>query len=238
MRIGFSKAALIIATPFASSPTAEIFIVFKSNSCAALNSATPPPGTMPSSIAALVAARASSIRYFFSFNSVSVVAPTLITATPPESFARRSCNFSLSKSEVVCSIWSRICLILFSISVFEPAPPTIVVLSFVAMTFLASPSMVKSAFSSFLPSSSEITSPPVTAAMSASISFLLSPNPGALIAKALNVPRILLTTNVARASPSTSSAIMTSSFLPLLATFSKTGRMSFNEEIFWSVIKM
>ncbi len=62
----------------------------------ALISATPPPGTMPSSTAARVAESASSTRCFFSFSSVSVAAPTLITATPPASFARRSCSFSRS----------------------------------------------------------------------------------------------------------------------------------------------
>jgi hypothetical protein len=33
---------------------------------------------------------------FFSFISVSVAAPTLMTATPPMSLARRSCSFSRS----------------------------------------------------------------------------------------------------------------------------------------------
>src|SRR6188472_2521168 len=58
--------------------------------------ATPPPGTMPSSTAARVAFSASSTRSFLSFTSVSVDPPTLITATPPASFASRSCSFSLS----------------------------------------------------------------------------------------------------------------------------------------------
>ncbi len=53
-------------------------------------SAAPPPMTIPSSTAALVALRASSTLSFFSFISVSVAAPTFMTATPPESFARRS----------------------------------------------------------------------------------------------------------------------------------------------------
>jgi hypothetical protein len=39
---------------------------------------------------------ASSTRAFFSFISVSVAAPTLITATPPASLARRSWSFSRS----------------------------------------------------------------------------------------------------------------------------------------------
>ena len=77
---------------------------------AAFSSATPPPGTMPSSRAARVAWRASSTRCFFSFISVSVAAPTLTTATPPDSLASRSCSFSRSKSESVFSISCLICL--------------------------------------------------------------------------------------------------------------------------------
>ena len=57
---------------------------------------TPPPGTTPSSMAALVVDTASSMRCFFSFSSTSVAAPTLSTATPPDSLARRSCSFSRS----------------------------------------------------------------------------------------------------------------------------------------------
>ena len=46
-------------------------------------------------------------------------------------------------------------------------------------------------------------------AISVNISFLLSPKPGALTAATLIVPRNLFTTNVANASPSKSSAIIT-----------------------------
>ncbi len=67
-----------------------------SSACWARMSATPPPGTMPSSTAARVAWSASSTRAFFSFISVSVAAPTLTTATPPTSLARRSWSFSRS----------------------------------------------------------------------------------------------------------------------------------------------
>src|SRR5439155_22437798 len=81
-----------IATPTFSSPSR--FFTFSSAFCARSN-ATPPPGTMPSSTAARVVCSASSTRAFFSFISVSVAAPTLMTATPPASFARRSCNCSL-----------------------------------------------------------------------------------------------------------------------------------------------
>jgi hypothetical protein len=45
-------------------------------------------GTMPSSTAAFVDCTASSMRCFFSLSSTSVAAPTLITATPPESFGQ------------------------------------------------------------------------------------------------------------------------------------------------------
>jgi hypothetical protein len=51
---------------------------------------------MPSSTAARVAFNASSTRSFFSFTSTSVAPPTLMTATPPASFASRSCSFSRS----------------------------------------------------------------------------------------------------------------------------------------------
>ena len=67
--------------------------------------------------------------------------------------------------------------------------------------------------------------------MSCSIALRRSPKPGALTAADLNVPRILLTTSVARASPSTSSAMITSGRPPCM-TFSSTGSMSRTEEIF------
>ena len=44
--------------------------------------------------------------------------------------------------------------------------------------------------------------------MSCSIALRRSPKPGALTATDLKVPRILLTTSVLRASPSTSSAMI------------------------------
>ena len=137
--------------------------------------ADPPPATMPSSTAALVAFRASSIRSFASFISVSVAAPTRITATPPASFASLSCSFSLSNSEVVTSIVALICAILFSISFLSPIPSTITVFSFFTLTDFARPSWLICVSFSSSPSSSEMTSPPVRIAISLSISFLLSP---------------------------------------------------------------
>ena len=65
------------------------------------------------------------------------------------------------------------------------------------------------ALSSLRPISSEITVPPVRIAISCSMALRRSPKPGALIASTLIVPRSLLTTSVASASPSTSSAMIT-----------------------------
>ena len=66
--------------------------------------------------------------------------------------------------------------------------------------------------------------------MSASIALRRSPKPGALTATELKVPRILFTTSVARASPSTSSAMITRG-LPDCMTFSSTGSRSWTELI-------
>ncbi|CFE41276.1 Uncharacterised protein [Mycobacterium tuberculosis] len=62
-------------------------------------------------------------------------------------------------------------------------------------------------------------------AISCSIALRRSPKPGALTATDLKVPRILLTTRVDSASPSTSSA-MISSGLPAPMTFSSSGSRS------------
>ena len=89
------------------------------------------------------------------------------------------------------------------------------------------------AFSSDRPTSSEITVPPVRIAMSCSMALRRSPKPGALTAATLTMPRMLLTTSVASASPSTSSA-MTSSGRPDFATPSSSGSISRMFEIFLS----
>src|SRR3954468_5050774 len=177
---------------------------------AACSSAEPPPGTMPSSSAARVACRASSTRCFFSFISVSVAAPTFTTATPPESLARRSWSFSRSKSESVFSISTLIWLMRPLIASPSPAPSTIVDVSLATTTRRARPSCEICVFSSLRPISSVMTSPPVRIAMSSSMRLRRSPKPGALTATPVNVPRSLLTISVARASPSTSSAVITS----------------------------
>ena len=147
-------------------------------------SATPPPGTMPSSTAARVAESASSTRCFFSFSSVSVAAPTLMTATPPASFASRSCSFSRSKSLVV----------VFDLraDLLDAALDRVLVAARPRRSWCRpwwrrrggrgrGPATVT--LSSLRPISSEITWPPVRMAMSRSMSLRRSPKPGALTAR-------------------------------------------------------
>ena len=119
------------------------------------------------------------------------------------------------------------------------APSMIVVSSLVETTRRARPrSCDASTLSSLRPSSSEMTWPPVRMAMSRSISLRRSPKPGALTASTLSVPRSLLTTSVASASPSTSSAMITSG-LPVLERPSPApAGCPAIAEIFLSVIRM
>src|ERR1043166_6937777 len=107
-------------------------------------------------------------------------------------------------------------------SAFLPAPSTMVVSSLVMTTFLTWPSMSSVTFSSLMPRSSEMARPPVNTAMSCSMALRRSPKPGALTAATFKPPRSLLTTSVASASPSTSSA-MTSRGLPDCTTASSSG---------------
>ena len=73
------------------------------------------------------------MRSFFSFISVSVAAPTLMTATPPASFARRSCSFSLSYSLVVTPICARIWDTRSLMACWSPMPSTMMVFSLVTL---------------------------------------------------------------------------------------------------------
>ena len=92
-RAGACSALRTMSTPcFWSSFCVRTFL----SASVARNSATPPPGSTPSSTAALVACIASSTRSLRSLTSTSVAPPTRITATPPASLARRSCSFSRS----------------------------------------------------------------------------------------------------------------------------------------------
>jgi hypothetical protein len=86
---------------------------------------------------------------------------------------------------VVSSICTLIWLMRAWISLFFPAPPTIVVFSLSIITFLARPSMLTVTFSSLMPRSEDTMVPPVRIAMSSTMALRRSPNPGALTAATL-----------------------------------------------------
>ena len=92
-------------------------------------------------------------------------------------------------------------------------------------TRFACPRCSSVVFSSVRPTSSAITWPPVNMAMSSNMALRRSPKPGAFTAQVFRIPRILFTTNVANASPSTSSAIIING-RPDFATCSNTGKRS------------
>src|SRR4028118_304440 len=79
--------------------------------CLARSSATPPPGTMPSSTAARVALRASSTRSFFSLPSTSVAPPTRPGA-PPRDAPSRADAFRGSRAGGVEGVVDAILLLL------------------------------------------------------------------------------------------------------------------------------
>ena len=81
----------------ATSPSVKLdFDAKVSRLLEAYNKADPPPGTMPSAMAALVAQRASLTLSLTYPTSTSLAPPTLITPTPPLSLANLSYNFYLS----------------------------------------------------------------------------------------------------------------------------------------------
>ena len=124
-RTGSSIARRTILIPVFTSPSASSL----SRAGRMSTKVVPPPATIPSSTAARVAFKASSTRYFLSFISTSVAAPISITATPPDSLARRSWSFSLSKSEVVSAICFLIISTRAAIASLSPIPSTMVVFS-------------------------------------------------------------------------------------------------------------
>ncbi len=124
-----------------------------------------------------------------------------------------------------------------SISVLLSEEETIVVLSLSMVTLTACPSISRVTVSRLKPTSSEIISPPVSTAISCKTAFRRSPKLGALMATTFNTPLALLTTKVARASPSTFSAIINKA-LPARATVSSTGTISAIVLIFLSVIRI
>ena len=120
---------------------------------------------------------------------------------------------------------------------FFPAPSIMVEFSLSIIIRLARPNMSKETFSNLMPTSSEITWPPVNTAMSSNMALRRSPNPGAFTAAIFKPPRSLFTTRVAKASPSMSSAIIRSGWLDL-TTDSRIGSNDCKLDNFFSWIKM
>ena len=87
------------------------------------------------------------------------------------------------------------------------------------------------------PTSADTTSAPVTIARSWMNALRRSPKNGDLTAATVNVLRMALTTSVESASPSTSSATISSGFLAS-STFSSSGSRSASAEIFSRTSRM
>ncbi len=128
-------------------------------------------------------------------------------------------------------------LILCSIAALLPLPSTMVVLFLSTVIFLALPSITLVKSSSFMPLSSLMTVPPVSTAISSSMSFWSSPKPGAFTAHTFKAPRMMFNMMPACASPSTSFATI-SNDLPSFATFSSTGMTWFIVLMVLSVMRM
>mmetsp|Transcript_24675 Transcript_24675/g.64430 ORF Transcript_24675/g.64430 Transcript_24675/m.64430 type:complete len:451 (-) Transcript_24675:82-1434(-) len=231
---GCLMAALIASTPTCWSRFSSLRL---SSFEDANSSAVPPPGTIPSSSAAFVAFNASFSLSLTSLTSTSLAPPTLMTATPPLSFASLSFILSFSYSDVEASIASRISSQRSDILALSPAPSSRIVSSLPIVTVLAVPSWDSWTSSSLPPVSSLMSSAPVRTAKSFMMALRLSPNPGAFMAATFRPPRSLLTISMASASPSTSSAHSSSGFCSL-ATCSRRGRIAWTEEIFLSYIRI
>mmetsp|Transcript_61924 Transcript_61924/g.102834 ORF Transcript_61924/g.102834 Transcript_61924/m.102834 type:complete len:231 (-) Transcript_61924:1230-1922(-) len=222
----------MISAPTICSSFSKVSLI-SSTWSANFSSVQPPPMTMPSSTAAFVAFKASSTRSFFSFNSVSVWAPTWMMATPPERRAILSFSFSFSYSVVASFNKPSICLTRALTSSWVRPSPTTVVESLVTSTRAAMPNTSAPTEARFIPSSGLTTVPPVRMAISSRYCVFRSPKPGALMAQTFKEPRSRFTTSVARASCSISSAMMISG-KPSWMDNSRTPTMSRAEEIFLS----
>eukprot|EP00732_Lithocolla_globosa_P002867 Lithocolla_globosa_v1_NODE_2031_length_2200_cov_406.434033.p2 type:complete len:232 gc:universal NODE_2031_length_2200_cov_406.434033:1822-1127(-) len=214
----------------------RLSVVMEPSFSEARSRAVPPPATMPSWMAALVALRASTMRSFFSPTSTSEMPPTLITATPPDNLARRSWSFSFWYSDWVSSIKACNKLHLSSRLSLAPPPLRIRELSFVMVICLADPRSPTSILSNLMSLSSLKTVAPVITPISSSVALRLSPKPGALTAQTWSWPRSLLRTRVPSASPSMSSAMIKRG-LRLDRQSSRAGTRSEIAEIFFSEMR-
>mmetsp|Transcript_33075 Transcript_33075/g.78438 ORF Transcript_33075/g.78438 Transcript_33075/m.78438 type:complete len:301 (+) Transcript_33075:166-1068(+) len=117
-----------------------------------------------------------------------------------------------------------------------PESARIVVLVVAEVIFRAAPSCSSTVSSNFIPRSLDTYSAPVTMAMSWRSALRRSPKPGALTAQTWMMPRILLTTRVASASPTMSSQMITSG-APALAACSRMGMICLAVSTLWSATR-
>ena len=128
---------------------------------AARSSATPPPGTIPSSTAAFVACMASSTRAFFSFISVSVAAPDLDDRDTTHQLRQPLLQLlAVVVRGRVLDLRAELLDPTLDGGLRVPAPSTIVVLSLSIVTFLALPRSSILMLSSLMPRSSVMALPP------------------------------------------------------------------------------
>jgi len=154
---------------------------------AAFSRAIPPPGTIPSFKAALVAYIASSTLSFFSFNSTLELAPTRIIPTEPLSIASLCSNLRF-----INWFFSFFMLFLTDSTLSVRSSPISLVVSTVFLSSvtenLASPSTSGWIRSKSSPNSSLITLAPVKKAKSSIVSSFVGPKPGGFIIFTLILP--------------------------------------------------
>jgi len=157
-----------------------------------------------------------------------------MTATPPTSLARRLLKlFLVVVGGGVLDLRADLLHTAFDVADL-PAPSMIVVLSLSMTTFLAAAEVLKLDILELDAEVFVMALPPVSVAMSSSMALRRSPKPGALTRRTAAVPRSLLTTRVASASPSTSSGDDQEGLAHLGGSGSSNGSRSFMELIFFS----
>ncbi len=162
----------MMSTPIFSSGSS---ISTASSAGAASMKATPPPATMPSSTAARVACRASSMRCLISLSSDLGSSADLDDGNAAGELGQAL--LELLTVEVGGGVL-HLALNLrdaASMASLEPAPPTTTVLSLETVTDLAVPSISAVMSATFTPNSSRAAWPPVRTAMSSRMRLRRSP---------------------------------------------------------------
>ena len=200
-RAGSDNAAATMSRPADSSG----FNFNASSRVATRTSATPPPGTMPSSTAERVAASASSTCERRASRSTSVAAPTRSTAITPASRARRSRSASRSLASLLVFSAPSSCAMRARSASVRPPPCNTNAWSTPAVTLTARPRCSGRTADAAMPVATPSSVAPVINARSSSNSRRAGPGPGVFTARPGAVPRRRFTTMTASASVSMSS---------------------------------